>query len=75
VKKQFVITINTQYPVFGDLLSVIAVIRGCSYPQLTSAEKKKLKTKQITVHSFQKARQARIGCNMVKSSSPNTVST
>jgi len=50
-------------------------IRGFSIRGWPRLEKRIGKLKKYTVHKFQNARQARTGCNMVKSSSPNAPST
>jgi hypothetical protein len=51
-------------PVSADLVSAASFIHDLP-------EKKCLKIKELTVHKFQNARQARTDNNMVKSSSPN----
>jgi hypothetical protein len=61
-----VITQYSHAPVSTDLASAVSVIHG---------PKKKIgKLKKQIVLKFQNAHQARMGCNMVKSSSPNALS-
>jgi len=53
-------------PVCADSVSAVSVICGLPRPE------KIWKSKEV--HKFQNVRQARTGCNMVKSSSPNAPS-
>jgi hypothetical protein len=57
-------------PVSTGSVSAVLFIRGLPRP-----EKKFAKLNKWKVHKFQNERQARTGCSMVKSSSPNAPST
>jgi hypothetical protein len=72
---KYVVVVVVVVIVVVDLVTGVPPHALIQYPRFTAARKKIWNLKKSTVHKFQNARQARMGRNMVKSSSPNAPST